>query len=151
MYLYWNWRTNVGFRVKHLSKLLDVAEFHVGNNEEYDCHDSQGNMVFPQSPCGVLYSQVVQILLPCTSETETCPTQMPHIFICVSDEAARWESLSWWSKAVKCSTENIICEVYSRQACGAHAAVGPQCRLLNVGVLENSLLAELQTHKLIDL
>lgn len=59
--------------MKHLSELLDVAEFQVGDDEEYDRHDSQSNVVLPQPPCGVLYSQVVQILLPCTSETQHAP------------------------------------------------------------------------------
>lgn len=40
-------------------------------------------------------------------------------------------------------------QAYSREANGAHAAVGHRSR--HVGVSDHSLLTELQTHKLIDL
>lgn len=60
-------------RTPHLSEFLDVAEFQIGNNEEYEHHHSQSHMILPQTPGGVLYSQVVKILLSCTSETTQVP------------------------------------------------------------------------------
>lgn len=60
-------------RIKHLSEFLDVAEFQIGDDEEYDRHNSQSHVVLPQAPGGVLYSQVVQILLSCASERRHVP------------------------------------------------------------------------------
>ncbi len=57
-------------RITHLSEFLDVAEFQIGNDEEYESHYDQSQVIFPQSPGGVFYPQVVQILLSCTSEEE---------------------------------------------------------------------------------
>lgn len=53
----------------HLCEFLDVAEFQIGDDEEYEHHSSQSHMILPQTPGGVLYSQVVQILLSCAPET----------------------------------------------------------------------------------
>lgn len=56
-----------------LSEFFDVSEFQIGDNKKYECHDSQSHVILPQAPAGVLYSQVVQILLPCTSKKNTSP------------------------------------------------------------------------------
>lgn len=57
-----------------LSKFFDVSEFQIGDNKEYESHDSKSHVVLPQAPGGVLYSQVVQILLPCTPERKIMET-----------------------------------------------------------------------------
>lgn len=51
-----------------LGELPDVAELQIRNDEEYDRHNGQSHMILPQAPGGVLYPQVVQILLSCASE-----------------------------------------------------------------------------------
>lgn len=51
-----------------LSEFFDVSEFQIGDNKKYERHDSQSHVILPQAPAGVLYSQVVQILLPCASK-----------------------------------------------------------------------------------
>lgn len=51
-----------------LSEFLDVFEFQIGDDEEYESHDGESHVVLPKAPGCVLYSQVVQILLPCAPE-----------------------------------------------------------------------------------
>lgn len=51
-----------------LGEFFDVFEFQIGDDKEYESHDSQSHVVLPKAPGGVLYSQVVQILLPCAPE-----------------------------------------------------------------------------------
>lgn len=57
------------FRAVLLSEFLDVAEFQVGDDEEYHHHNSQSYVVLPQAPGAVLNAQVVQVLLSATPET----------------------------------------------------------------------------------
>lgn len=56
-------------QIAFLSEFPDEAEFQIGDDEEHERHNGQSHMILPQSPGGVLYSQVVQILLSCASET----------------------------------------------------------------------------------
>lgn len=55
---------------KQLSEFFDVFEFQIGDDEEYESHDSKSHVVLPKAPSCVLYSQIVQILLPCAPERE---------------------------------------------------------------------------------
>lgn len=51
------------FRAAVLREFLDVSQFQVGDEEESEHHGGQGHVVHPQAPGGVLYSQVVKVLL----------------------------------------------------------------------------------------
>lgn len=63
--------------ITHLSKFLDVAEFQISDDEEYEHQSDQRHMILPQSPGAVLYSHVLQILLSCTAE-RTIPSGHLH-------------------------------------------------------------------------
>lgn len=118
-------------RMAHLSKLLDVAEFQVGDDEENDRHNSQSHVILPQSPRGVLQSQVVQILLSCASEITQFQTGQAL-------EEHDKDTVGAWSL-----------QIYLRQSSCAHTAVAHHSR--HVDASDHRLLAELQTHKFIDL
>lgn len=60
---------NKGLRVAGLGEFLDVSQFQVGNEEKNEHHGGQSHVVLPQAPGGVLYSQVVKVLLPCAPGT----------------------------------------------------------------------------------
>lgn len=51
------------FSVAVLREFLDVSQFQVGDEEESEHHGGQGHVVHPQAPGGVLYPQVVKVLL----------------------------------------------------------------------------------------
>lgn len=60
---------NEGLRVAALGEFLDVSQFQVGNEEKHQHHGGQSHVVLPQAPGGVLYPQVVKVLLSCAPGT----------------------------------------------------------------------------------
>lgn len=50
--------------LKTLGKLLDEAQLEVCNGEEADGHDSQSQVVLPETPGGVIHPLLLQKFLP---------------------------------------------------------------------------------------
>lgn len=116
------------FRVAVLREFLDVSQFQVGDEEESEHHGGQGHVVHPQAPGGVLYSQVVKVLLAGAPGTDVRLRAVTHSSVKIRQKQ----------------------QVFSRQACRVHAAAVRR-RRRQAAVSCHGLLAKRQTHKLVDL
>lgn len=52
---------------QHSGELAHEPEFNVSGDEEYDGHNYQGHMILPQSPCRVVDSLGLEMLLTCAT------------------------------------------------------------------------------------